>query len=140
MKVLLPIDGSPFTQLALEYVAEHEDLLGLKHEYLVMTVVPAIPTYAARFLAQDVVEGYYFDQARDVLETAKWFTAQKGWNIKVTYFVGRAPEIIADLATNENYDLIIMGTHGRSVLKNIILGSVASGVLARCKVPVLLVR
>jgi len=33
-----------------------------------------------------------------------------------------------------------MGTHGHSSLGNVILGSVASGVLARCKVPVLLIR
>jgi nucleotide-binding universal stress UspA family protein len=33
-----------------------------------------------------------------------------------------------------------MGTHGRSSLGNVVLGSVASGVLARSRRPVLLIR
>jgi nucleotide-binding universal stress UspA family protein len=33
-----------------------------------------------------------------------------------------------------------MGSHGQSALGNVVLGSVASGVLARCDVPVLLIR
>jgi nucleotide-binding universal stress UspA family protein len=33
-----------------------------------------------------------------------------------------------------------MGSHGHSALGNIVLGSVATGVLARCTVPVLLIR
>jgi nucleotide-binding universal stress UspA family protein len=35
---------------------------------------------------------------------------------------------------------VVMGTHGHTALGNAVLGSVAQGVLARCKVPVLLVR
>jgi nucleotide-binding universal stress UspA family protein len=34
----------------------------------------------------------------------------------------------------------VMGTHGHTALGNVVLGSVASGVLARSKVPVLLIR
>jgi nucleotide-binding universal stress UspA family protein len=33
-----------------------------------------------------------------------------------------------------------MGSHGRSLLRNLVLGSVATRVLAACKVPVLIVR
>ena len=33
-----------------------------------------------------------------------------------------------------------MGSHGQSALGNLVMGSVATQVLARCKVPVLLVR
>jgi nucleotide-binding universal stress UspA family protein len=33
-----------------------------------------------------------------------------------------------------------MGSHGHTALGNLALGSVATGVLARCKVPVLLIR
>jgi nucleotide-binding universal stress UspA family protein len=37
-------------------------------------------------------------------------------------------------------DLIVMGTHGHSALGNVVMGSVATGVLARCKAPVLLIH
>ena len=46
---------------------------------------------------------------------------------------------ITEYATKNNADLIVMGTHGHSALGNLVLGSVATGVLARCKVPVLLI-
>jgi nucleotide-binding universal stress UspA family protein len=36
--------------------------------------------------------------------------------------------------------LIVMGSHGHSSLGNVVLGSVANRVLARCKTPVLLIR
>ena len=56
------------------------------------------------------------------------------------YAHGPAAEEIAAIGEAEKVDLIVMGTHGHSSLGNVILGSVASGVLARCKLPVLLIR
>ncbi|HWS05017.1 MAG TPA: universal stress protein, partial [Burkholderiaceae bacterium] len=38
------------------------------------------------------------------------------------------------------FDLVIMGSHGHSALANLVMGSVATQVLAHCHVPVLLVR
>jgi len=54
--------------------------------------------------------------------------------------VGHAAEAIAVFARAEQQDLIVMGSHGHSWIANVLLGSVATGVLARCNVPVLLVR
>ena len=48
--------------------------------------------------------------------------------------------MIAAAAEKEHAELIVMGTYGHSSLGNVVLGSVASGVLARSKVPVLLIR
>ena len=56
------------------------------------------------------------------------------------YAHGPAAEEIAAIAEAEKVDLIVMGTHGHPSLGNVILGSVASGVLARSKLPVLLIR
>ncbi|WP_280156486.1 universal stress protein [Piscinibacter sp. XHJ-5] len=47
---------------------------------------------------------------------------------------------MAAFAEAESPDLIVMGTHGHTALGHVVLGSVASGVLARCKAPLLLVR
>ncbi|MDP4770616.1 MAG: universal stress protein, partial [Limnohabitans sp.] len=38
------------------------------------------------------------------------------------------------------FDLVVMGSHGHGTLGNLVMGSVATQVLANCKVPVLLVR
>jgi len=54
--------------------------------------------------------------------------------------VGSAGELIAKAAEAGAFDLVVMGSHGHSALGNLVMGSVATRVLAHCKVPVLLVR
>lgn len=44
---------------------------------------------------------------------------------------------IVELAEEENIDLIVMGTHGRTGLKRLLMGSVAEAVVRRAKCPVL---
>ena len=53
---------------------------------------------------------------------------------------GHAPEQIARIAARERSGLIVMGSHGHSALGSAVLGSVAQGVLARCKTPVMFIR
>jgi nucleotide-binding universal stress UspA family protein len=60
--------------------------------------------------------------------------------VRSIHAVGHAAEAIASVVDAEKPDLIVMGTHGHSALGNMLLGSVASGVLARCQVPVLLIH
>jgi nucleotide-binding universal stress UspA family protein len=75
-----------------------------------------------------------------VLQPVSRFAEQKGWKVRVVHHQGHAADAIAAFAEAEKPDLIVMGTHGHTALGNVILGSVASGVLARCKTPVLLIR
>ena len=62
------------------------------------------------------------------------------WTLRAAHGCGHAADVIAAFAASEKPDLIVMGTHGHSALGNVILGSVVSGVLARCSQPVLLLR
>ena len=140
MKILLPVDGSPHTKRMLSYIAAHDELLGRAHEYTIFTAVVPIPAYATRFLERSTVEGYYNEQAEAVLKPVRAFAEQQHWTTRFTHTHGHAADAIAAIAAAEKSDLIVMGTHGHSALGNVVLGSVASGVLARCKVPVLLIR
>ena len=54
--------------------------------------------------------------------------------------VGQAPEVIARLAGDLACDLIVMGTHGRTGIAELVMGSVASRVLHLAPCPVLLVK
>ena len=54
--------------------------------------------------------------------------------------VGHAGEVIAHTADNGSFDMLVLGSHGHSALGNLVMGSVATQVLALSKVPVLLVR
>ena len=49
-------------------------------------------------------------------------------------------ETIAKFADSGKFDLLMMGSHGNTAFGNLVMGSVATKVLAGCQVPVLLVR
>jgi nucleotide-binding universal stress UspA family protein len=140
MKVLLPVDGSDYTKRMLAFVAAHDELFGADNEYTVFTVVAPIPAHASRFLDQGVLESYYAEQAEAVLGPVRKFAAQHRWKASMLHVHGPAAEAIGALANESRPDLIVMGSHGHSALGNVVLGSVATGVLARCKQPVLVVR
>ena len=53
---------------------------------------------------------------------------------------GIAPSEIADFAAEGDFDLIVMGTHGRTALAHLFLGSVAERVVRTAPCPVLTVR
>jgi nucleotide-binding universal stress UspA family protein len=140
MKILLPVDGSRYTKQMLGYVAAHEELFGSQHEYIFATVVATVPPHVTHFVGRTALQGYYKEEADKVLAPVLAFAAQHGWNARSLQLEGPAAETLAKAAKSEKVDLVVMGSHGQSALSNVILGSVASGVLARCDVPVLLIR
>jgi len=140
MKILLPVDGSRYTKQMLGYVAAHEELFGPQHEYIFATVVTQVPPHVTHFVGPTALQGYYKDEADKVLTPVLAFAAQHSWNARPLQLEAPVAEALAQLAKSEKVDLIAMGSHGHSALGNVLLGSVASGVLARCDVPVLLIR
>jgi nucleotide-binding universal stress UspA family protein len=140
MKILLPVDGSVYTKRMLGYVAAHEELFGPQHEYIFATVVAPVPPHVTQFIDRATLHSYYNDEADKVLSPVLKFAAQHGWNARPLHAEGPAANVLAEFAKAEKVDLIVMGSHGHSALGSIILGSVATGVLARCEAPVLLIR
>jgi nucleotide-binding universal stress UspA family protein len=140
VNILLPVDGSEFTQRTLDYIASHGALFGPGHTYTAFTAVAPIPAHAARYLSHAVVDEYYRDEAEKILSPLRESAKRHSLPIATKYAVGHAGEAIAIFAKAEQQDLIVMGSHGHSWIANVLLGSVATGVLARCNVPVLLVR
>lgn len=139
MKILLAVDGSAYTRRMLPYVAAHDEWLGPRHDYLVATVVLPVPAYARGFLEAPMLEGFYAEAAQEVLRPLERFVAQQGWRVETCMRVGEPAPTLAALAEEARCGLIVMGTHGHGALANAVLGSVASGVLARSQRPVLLV-
>ena len=141
MKVLLAVDGSVYTQKMLGYLDQHDELLGRDDDYTVLTVAPVLPPRARGALNKNIVDQYYSDEANKVLEPALAFLREREHQ-KVTgkFEVGPPGETIARFASEGNFDLIVMGSHGHGGVLSLVMGSVANGVLKHCKVPVLLVR
>ncbi len=140
MNILLAVDGSPYTKKMLAYLAAHDEMLGADHTYTALTVQPQLPPRARAALGKDVVERYYQEEGEKVLASVGKFLARHGVDARVMIKVGPAGEVIAKVAQSGKFDLIVMGTHGHGALGKLVMGSVSTQVLAKCDVPVLLVR
>ncbi len=140
MKILIAADGSAHTKRMLAYLAAHDEWLGARHQYTVVTVVTPVPPHAASMVGHDVCHGYYRDEAEKVFEPIRAFFSQQGIPAEFTMKVGPQAELIAETAQQGHFDLLMMGSHGHGTLVGLALGSVTTKTLARCTVPVLIVR
>ena len=140
MKILIAADGSHYTKRMLAYLGAHPELLGPKHDYTVVHSVLAVPHRAAAYVGADAVRRFYEEDAEAVFKPIRAFFEQQDIQAKYVHTVSHAGESIAKLAEDGKFDLIVMGSHGHGELVNLVLGSVATKVLAKCSTPVLLVR
>ena len=91
-------------------------------------------------LGSGVVQEYYSEEAKKVLEPAVASLEQQGAKAQTSWKVGPVGDTIAAAAEEGRYDMIIMGSHGHGSLARLVMGSVTTQVLAQCGVPVLLIR
>jgi nucleotide-binding universal stress UspA family protein len=140
MKILVAVDGSAYTKRMLAYLAAHDEWLGSAHQYTVVHAVPAVPPRAAAVLDKEVLKSYYDDEAEKVLKTIRTFFGKQKIQAEFVSKVGPAADVIAALANKGKFDLLMLGSHGHSSLGNLVMGSVATKVMAHCTAPVLLVR
>jgi nucleotide-binding universal stress UspA family protein len=140
MKILLAVDGSAYTKKMLAYLTTHEEMFGGHNQITLFTVQPPLPPRARAAVGADVANGYYADEAAKVTAPVVKFLKRHSIEPKVLHKVGQPGEQIAKAASAGQFDLVLMGSHGHSALGNLVMGSVATQVLAHCAVPVLLVR
>jgi nucleotide-binding universal stress UspA family protein len=140
MKILLAVDGSPYTKKMLAYLTTHDELFSAAHEYVVLTVRPPLPARAQTVVGKSVVDGYHTEEAEKVLAPVGKFLLRHKIDAKSSWKTGPVGETIAKFADSGKFDLVIMGSHGHGALLKMVMGSVATQVLAHCGVPVLLVR
>ncbi|HSQ72273.1 MAG TPA: universal stress protein [Rubrivivax sp.] len=140
MKILAAVDGSPYTKRMLAYLAAHDEWLGPQHDYTLLHAVPAVPPRAASVLEKETLKAYYDDLAEKVFKPIRTFFARQGLKASFVTRIGPAGEIVSEAAKKGRYDLLILGSHGHGTLTNLVMGSVATKVLANCDTPALLIR
>jgi nucleotide-binding universal stress UspA family protein len=140
MKILIAVDGSAYTKRMLAHIAAHEQWLNSAHQYTVLTAVMALPPRAAKLLQAEVIATHYTDEAERVFKPLRSFFKKHAIDAQFVSKVGHAPEVIAKTAATGRHELIMMGSHGHSAMRNWVMGSVTTKVLAHCDIPVLLVR
>ena len=140
MKMLIAVDGSPYTKRTLAYLAAHDEWFGNRHRYTVIHAVLEVPHRAAAFVGSEAVRKFHEEDAEAVFKPIRSFFQHQGIEANFVFVVGHAADRIAQYAEEGKFDLLVMGSRGHGELMNLVLGSVATKVLARCSTPVLLVR
>ena len=140
MKILIAVDGSRHTKRMLAYLTAHEELFGAQHSYTVLTAVSPVPARAAAVLTTDMLKGYYDAKGETVLKPIRTFLDKQGVKAEFVNKKGLAADVIAATAQKGKFDLLVMGSHGHGTVGNLIMGSVATKVMAQCSTPVLLIR
>ena len=140
MKILLAVDGSAYTKRMIAYLVTHSEVFSAANTYTLFHVQAPVPGRARAAVGTSVVRQYQAEEAEKVLAPVSKFLVRHGLDPKSEWHVGHAAEEITKAAQRGDHDLIIMGSHGHGALANLVMGSVATKVLALCDVPVLLVR
>lgn len=143
-KILVPVDYSPGSKVALEYALSLADKLGAQltvlHTWEVPPMLrPDITVWSGQVTANlaDHVQHEAEKGMKEFLADAK-----ADANPRVSSLVqgGQASSTILATAESGKFDLVCMGTHGRSGLAHLVLGSVAERIVRHSKCPVLTVR
>ncbi len=140
MKILLAVDGSTYTKKMLAYLTTNLDMFAGDNDYTVLTVQGTLPPRARAAVGKEVVDTYYAEEAAKVLEPVIKYLQRHELKVKSLSKIGNAGETIAKTAASGKFDMVIMGSRGHGAFGSLVMGSVATKVLANCDTPVLLVR
>ena len=140
MKILLPIDGSEYSKNAIDFVASRTTVLGNNPTIELLNIQVPLPARASRLVGREALDRYYEEEADKVFTSARKVLKRDNITVTEAYRIGAPDERIAQEADKLPADLIVMGSRGLTALKGLIMGSVTTGVLARTKCPVLLLR
>jgi nucleotide-binding universal stress UspA family protein len=138
-RILVPVDFSEPSERAVDTACE---LAGLAEGQVeLLHVCPVDPrVYPLGWILTEGAERDIRAAAEKALEEWRQRAAERGVPVTATVLLGVASEQIPAVARERETDLIVMGTHGRSGLEHVVLGSVAERTLRLAPCPVMTVR
>lgn len=141
MKILLAVDGSEYSRRAADYVAQHASALKEAPEIHLLHVHPPLPyPGAVNVIGKAAVESYQRDESVQALAVTEKELAKSKIKAKASWTVGDVVEEVGRYVERNAIDLIVVGSHGRSAMTTLALGSVTLKLLASLKTPILVVR
>lgn len=139
-KILVPLDGSPLSEKALEHAAELAQ--GTDAEIILLEAVQdslaAVPEARYRVPVRQVYSGAL--RGIKYLEEVAARMRREGWKVRCDVLEGDPREAILAFARREKVDLIVMSTHGHAGLKRKVLGCLAEKLAFVTNAPVMLVK
>lgn len=144
MRILLAIDGSPCSDVAVQEVARRPWPAGSLVKVLTTYEIPVPPTPEGWALPANYVQEMDValrKQAQQVVDRAiEKLKPNKCFVVDASLLPGPPRAVILDEAENWHADLIVLGSHGYSAWKRFLLGSVSQAVVSHAKCSVEVVR
>jgi nucleotide-binding universal stress UspA family protein len=133
--ILFATDGSKFSEAATDKAIDFAKSYG--SELDVITVVDVTEEFMARApgALEDLVK-----KAKSMVEDVKKKADSKGIKAESIVREGDAYKAIINIAKKQKVNAIIMGSHGRTGLKRLLMGSVTERVIGHAPCPVLVVK
>lgn len=142
-RILVPVDFSACSDQAVHYAATLAGQVGAAVELIHVVEDPfASGVFTAEIYVPnvpDMIQGFIND-ATTRLASLKASMFPHGADVDTAVVVGRAAHTIVEYAKGQGYDLIVMGTHGRTGVTHLFMGSVAERVVRTSPCAVLTVR
>jgi nucleotide-binding universal stress UspA family protein len=143
MRVLIGVDDSPHSDTALEFVRRMEWPAGTR-----MIIASAMrlvePVYSEAALAVGGYDKRVLEEGKkhheEIVARAEQKLKQDGFRTEGRILQGDPRESLLEAAREERVDLIVVGSHGRTGLAKMLMGSVASHIVAHAACSVLVVK
>ncbi len=136
-KILLPTDGSETARRATDLAIDLA--MREKAELHILTDIESVPKTANPGLMKDLIEKKRSD-ARELVQDIAAKAEEQGLKTQTSVPGMSTPSVaILEYCEDHDIDLIVMGTHGRSGLNRLLMGSTTERVLRSSSVPVLVV-
>jgi nucleotide-binding universal stress UspA family protein len=146
LTVLVPLDGSEWGEAALGALDTLPPVSPSGAELRLLRVIepPAYPLYSDGYGSGYVYAPFNKEGERasaiSYLNGVATRLTERGYTPRVEVAIGNTAATITSVARDQNADVVVMATHGRSGLAQAVLGSVATTTVQRAGVPVLLSR
>jgi nucleotide-binding universal stress UspA family protein len=130
--ILVPTDGSRGAKIALEHGVE----IALQWD----ATLHALYVVDTRLARSGPLLETLRDEGRGAVRDVEVAGTQADLTVVTEVIEGNPHEEILDYVSEHGIDMVVMGTHGRTGLDRVVMGSVAERVVRRSPVPVLTVR
>jgi nucleotide-binding universal stress UspA family protein len=142
-KILVPLDGSELAECVFPYIEDIALRRASRVEAAFVVERYEMPLHGGVVFDKEnlrTIERFAKEGAEQYLRRVKKRLFSKGIDVNTIVLEGKIADSLADYANNNDFDLIVMATHGRSGLARWVVGSVADKILHCSTVPVLLIR
>lgn len=143
MKILIGVDDSPHATAAVEFVKRTRWPADTRIVVVSAAVLPVV-VYAEAYVPPadyyEEIDKQLLDSHGKIATRAERLLRDGGFQVEAKVLRGDPRNALVDMAQSEGADLLVVGSHGRTGMAKLLMGSVASHVVTHAPCSVLVVK